>query len=398
MMRYTLNEQIDRILQGTVDVIQKTELVSKLTKSIETNRPLKIKLGCDPNRPDIHLGHTVPLTKLKLFQDLGHTVIFIIGDFTGFIGDPSDKESTRPMISLDEVHANAKTYFDQVGKILDIEKAQIVYNSTWLSSLNFAKIIDLTSRYTVARILERNDFANRFKNEKPISIQEFLYPLAQAYDSVHVGADIEIGGTDQRFNFVLARDIQKSYNQSPEVVITLPLLIGLDGVHKMSKSLNNYIGITDSGADMFGKIMSLSDTAMATYYNLLTDQPMPSAIHPMEAKKQLAEIIVTRFHGHLQSKNARDEFERVFSKHHVPSDVPIIVLAKDDFKEGSNVWIVQLMKKANFVKSSGEAIRLIKSGAVSVDGEKILDTNTEIDLTNPILLKVGPKRFARFKK
>ena len=406
-MNKDLQYQFDLIKKGTVEIIQEEELKAKLKKSIETKKPLRVKLGFDPSRPDIHLGHTVQLNKLKQFQDIGHKIIFIIGDFTGQIGDPSEKDSERPMLSKEEVSKNAKTYFEQVGKILDVEKAEIRHNADWLSKLGFIDVIKLASNYTVARMLERDDFKKRFKNQKSISIQEFLYPLAQAYDSVEVKADIELGGTDQKFNFVLTRDIQKAYGLAPQVIITNPLLVGLDGTEKMSKSLDNYIGIEDPAGEMFGKIMSISDELMFNYYELLTDMSISEIKslkkdceegkkHPMDAKKELSEILVARFHSEESAKKSREEFEKVFSKKELPSDLSELKLTKNDLKK-DKIWVVDLIIKSGFAKTKGEARRLIVQGAVKLDDEKILEFSKDIKVKDGAILKVGPKKFVKIR-
>jgi tyrosyl-tRNA synthetase len=404
-MTKDLNYQLDLISKGTKEIFPLDELKEKLKKSIATNTPLKVKLGCDPTRPDIHLGHTVQLNKLRQFQELGHEVIFIIGDYTGLIGDPSDRDSTRPMLTIKEARENAKTYFEQVAKILDIKKAKIFYNSEWLGKLKFEDIILLASRYTVARMLERDDFEKRFKANKPISIQEFLYPLAQAYDSVVIKADIEIGGTDQRFNFAMTRDIQRTYNEEPEIIIINPLLVGLDGVEKMSKSLNNYIGITESPNEIFGKIMSVSDDLMFNYYELLTDKTRDeieklkidcknNTLHPMELKKNLAYTIVERFHNQEYAKKARENFENTFSKKELPSDIAIIHITNQDLKNGK-IWLPKLIVKSNLAPSTSEARRLISQGAVYLDNKKIIDVNFEFSPRSETILKVGPKKFIK---
>ncbi|MFH1727059.1 MAG: tyrosine--tRNA ligase [Pseudomonadota bacterium] len=397
--------QYDLLSKGTVEIIKEEEFKVRLKKSIATKTPLRVKLGCDPSRPDIHLGHTVQLNKLRQFQELGHQIVFIIGDFTGMIGDPSGKDTTRPMLTEEAIKENAKTYFDQVGKILDIEKAEVEYNSRWLTPMNFVDVIKLASNYTVARMMERDDFEKRYKAEKPISVQEFLYPLAQAYDSVVVKADIELGGTDQKFNFILTRDIQKAYGQVPEIVITNPLLVGLDGIEKMSKSLDNYIAITDCPKDIFGKIMSISDDLMYNYYELLTDLTLPeikkmkneienNEIHPMNVKKDLAMIITERFFDKAAAKNARDEFESVFSKGNLPEEMKEHRLTESELT-GGKIWIVKLVTDIGFAKSNGEARRLVTQNAVSIDGEKISDVQVEIEAKDGMVIKVGKKNFAK---
>jgi tyrosyl-tRNA synthetase len=397
--------ELDIIRQGVVEIIQEKELFERLTKSRETKVPLKVKLGCDPSRPDIHLGHVVQLNKLKQFQTLGHHIVFIIGDFTGLIGDPSGKDATRPMLTREEVEANAKTYFSQVGKILDLDKVEIAFNSAWLSPLNFESVIRLASHYTVARMLERDDFEKRYQAEKPISVQEFLYPLAQAYDSVVIKADVELGGTDQKFNFLLTRDIQKAYGQAPEVVITNPLLVGLDGVQKMSKSLDNYIAINDSAGEIFGKIMSISDELMWNYFTLLTSKTpseivdlkqkcVSGEVHPMEAKKDLGQRVAEMFHSRSEALQAREEFNRVFSEKLNPTE-PILFSLSTDLLNENKIWLVKLLVLLGFAKTNGEARRLIMQGAVSIDGQRLNDPNCEINPSTGMIIKSGKKNFAK---
>jgi tyrosyl-tRNA synthetase len=404
-LKLDFESQLSLIRKGTVEIIQEEELVQRLKGSLATKLPLRVKLGCDPSRPDIHLGHTVQLNKLKQFQSLGHHIVFIIGDFTGLIGDPSGKDAERPMLSREEVEANAKTYFAQVGKILDLSCVEICTNSTWLSTMNFESVIRLASHYTVARMLERDDFEKRYHAEKPISVQEFLYPLAQAYDSVVVKADVELGGTDQKFNFLLTRDIQKAYGQKPEVVVTNPLLVGLDGVQKMSKSLDNYIAITDSAAEIFGKVMSISDLLMWNYFELLTEMS-PDAInltrqkciagdlHPMEVKKDLAETIAGTFHSRETAQNAREEFTRVFSEKLNPTEPSVYNLSLEQ-APGNKIWIVKLLVLLGFAESNGAARRLVSQGAVAVDGQRISDPVVELIVVNGMVIKSGKKNFAK---
>ena len=326
-------EQLEQIRRGSEEIISEEELLKKLTKSYETNTPLRIKAGFDPTAPDLHLGHTVLIQKLKHFQDLGHQVLFLIGDFTGMIGDPSGKNETRRALTKEEVLANAETYKEQVFKILDPEKTEVVFNSTWMEKMSSSDMIKLASQYTVARMLERDDFTKRYKDNRPISIHEFIYPLVQGYDSVALKSDVELGGTDQKFNLLVGRDLQRAYNMAPQIALTMPILEGLDGVQKMSKSLNNYIGIAESPKDMFGKVMSISDELMFRYYLLLSDKSLAEidelkkavsdgSKHPMEAKKELAMEIVERFHSAEAAKEAREGFEQVFSKRENPDDMP----------------------------------------------------------------------------
>ncbi len=401
-MNYTIEEQISLIERGTVDVISREDLVRKLKKSRESGTPLKIKTGFDPTAPDLHLGHTVLIQKMKHFQDLGHDIYFLIGDFTGMIGDPTGKSETRKPLTLDDVKRNVETYKEQIFKILDPEKTTVVFNSAWLGKLTSYDMIKLASRLTVARMLEREDFRVRFDNEKPISIHEFLYPLIQGYDSVALEADVELGGTDQLFNLLMGRDLQRSWNQEPQVVITMPLLEGLDGVNKMSKSLGNYIGITESADDIYGKVMSVSDTLMFRYYELLSDLSADEIntlsrdmeegrTHPKEIKNMLARELTARFYGAEDAGRAAESFEQVFRHHGLPDNIPEFVLEKAE----GEVWLPRLLVDAGLVKSTSEARRLIKQQAVSLDNEKILDAEYVVHPGAEILIKVGKRRFAR---
>lgn len=401
-MNYTIDEQVSLIERGTVDVVSREDLARKLKKSGESGVPLKVKTGFDPTAPDLHLGHTVLIQKMKHFQDLGHDIYFLIGDFTGMIGDPTGKSETRKPLTLDDVKRNAETYKEQIFKILDPEKTKVVFNSSWLGQLTSYDMIKLASQLTVARMLEREDFRVRFDNEKPISIHEFLYPLIQGYDSVVLEADVELGGTDQLFNLLMGRDLQRSWNQEPQVVITMPLLEGLDGVNKMSKSLGNYIGITETADDIYGKVMSISDTLMFRYYELLSDltsdeirilsQDMQDGkIHPKDVKKKLARELTTRFYGEEDATRAEDSFEQVFKHHGLPDNIPELVLEKAN----GEVWLPKLLVEAGLTESTSEARRLIKQQAVTLDNEKILDTEYSVQPAGDILIKVGKRRFAR---
>ncbi|NQT29427.1 MAG: tyrosine--tRNA ligase [Candidatus Saganbacteria bacterium] len=383
------DEQLKIIKAGVIEAIPEEELLKKLKKG----KPLRIKWGADPSAPDIHLGHTVILNKLKQLQDLGHEVIFLIGDFTAMIGDPSGKSETRKPLSALEALENAKTYQSQVFRILDKKKTKVVYNSSWLEKMGLKEVFTLSSQYTVARMLERKDFKERFKNQSDITVLEFLYPLLQGYDSVHLGADIEIGGTDQKFNLLMGRTLQQKYNQEPQVVITLPLLEGTDGVNKMSKSLNNYIAITDSPKEMFGKVMSISDKLMLRYYELLTDCSLPeiSAMHPKEAKKKLAALLVSRFYDEKKAKIAEAEFESIFSKGNLPRDIPVKKMGKKEIN------IVLLLAETGLASSKAEARRLIKQKGVSVDSQVVIDENEVVDLCAERILKVGKRNFLRVK-
>ena len=396
-------DQLNKLKKGVVDLVSEEELLKKLTKSYETGEPLRIKAGFDPSRPDLHIGHTVLINKMAQFQQLGHHALFLIGDFTGMIGDPTGKNETRPALTEDEVKENAKTYAKQVFKILDKEKTEVVYNSQWMQRLKPADFIRLASHYTVARMLERDDFHKRFSSGQSISVHEFLYPLVQGYDSVALKADIELGGTDQLFNLLVGRDLQKAYGQTPQCVLTMPLLEGLDGVQKMSKSLDNYIAVEDPPKEMFGKTMRVSDELMYRYYELVTDWEVEAIaklkkdvaegrVHPRQAKVNLAKYLVTRYHDSAAAENAEAEFNRIFVDKKLPDDVPV-----HEAEAQSGLWICELLKRAGLVTSTSEARRMIQQGAVSRDGDKIADVSLKLDLSkgDEFVLKVGKRRFAR---
>lgn len=397
-----VDEQLEIILNGSVEVVSVSELEEKLQKSISTGKPLKIKAGFDPTAPDLHLGHTVLIQKMREFQLLGHEVFFLIGDFTGMIGDPSGKSKIRKSLTASEVKENAKTYERQIFKILDKENTKIVFNNDWLGKMLAADLVKLSANQTVARMLERDDFSKRFKNQQPISIHEFLYPLIQAYDSVALKADVELGGTDQKFNLLMGREIQKKYNVSPQVVLMMPLLEGLDGVNKMSKSLGNYIGIDEEPDQIYGKIMSVDDVLMITYYRLLTDMS-PSEIddlvtkleeekiNPKDAKKKLAYIIVERFWNEDHAKKAQDHFESVHENKKIPDNISQY-RPEENAKE---IWLGRFLADRKMVKSSSEARRMIKQGAVSINGEKICDEGFLLDLTKASIIKVGKRKFLK---
>ena len=390
-------EQLEKIQQGCAELISSADLLKKLKKSKETNKPLRIKFGADPTRPDIHLGHTVVINKLKTFQDLGHHIQFLIGDFTAMIGDPSGRNQTRPILSREEINENAKTYSQQIFKILDKDKTEIVYNSTWIDPLKPADFIRLTAQYTVARILERDDFTQRYKAGVPISVHELLYPLTQGYDSVALKSDVELGGTDQKFNLLVGRDLQQAYGQEPQVVLTMPILEGLDGVQKMSKSLDNYISVVDSPKDMFGKTMRVSDELMFRYYELLTDfsaadiQKMRKD-HPRQVKVNLAKFFVKRFHSAAAAEQAEEEFNRIFVDKGLPDEVPE-VKCKAEKQKG----FCALLAELKMVQSNSEGARMIQGGGVQLDGEKVQDPKLRIDLIagKNHLIKVGKKKFAK---
>ncbi|MBW6520066.1 MAG: tyrosine--tRNA ligase [Desulfoarculaceae bacterium] len=397
----SIDDQIKRIERGVVDCISREELVKKLEKSVATGIPLRVKAGFDPTAPDLHLGHTVLLQKLKQFQDLGHDVYFLIGDFTGMIGDPTGKSETRKALTREDVAKNAESYKEQVFKILDPERTKVVFNSQWLAELDSFAMIRLASELTVARMLEREDFKVRFREGTPISIHEFLYPLIQGYDSVAIEADVEIGGTDQLFNLLMGRDLQRSRGQAPQVVLTLPLLEGLDGVNKMSKSLGNYIGITEPPNDIYGKILSVSDQLMFRYYELLSDlgteevavlkREMESgARHPKEIKKQLARELTARFHSEEAALQAEQNFEKVFQKGGLPDDI-----LERQVTATEEIWLPQLLVDVELVASTSDGRRMIKQNAVSLDGEKVTDVNAMVKPLGEVLLKVGKLRYCK---
>jgi len=394
-----LSRQLDLILRGAVEVIQQAELESKLTRSIKENRPLRIKAGFDPTAPDLHLGHTVLIQKLKHFQDLGHHVIFLIGDFTGMIGDPTGVSETRKALTKEQVQENAKTYQRQIFKILDPEKTTIEFNSRWMGAMTANGLIQLAAHYRVARMMERDDFHKRYQEQKPISVHEFLYPLVQGYDSVALKSDVELGGTDQKFNLLVGRELQRDYGQEPQVVITMPLLEGTDGVKKMSKSVGNFIALEDKPGEMFGKIMSISDVLMHRYYELLTTEDLPTikVAHPMEAKQMLAQLIVSRYHGEEAGKEARAGFQQKFSEREFPAEPDVrLTLTKADLRDGGTISLVDLVAKTGLVPSKSEARRLIIQGGLEVDEQKQGDANSVLALVagRAYRLKIGRRKFA----
>lgn len=395
-------KQFEIIKRGTVEIILEKELLHKLERSYKENKPLTVKAGFDPTAPDIHLGHTVLLEKMRQFQELGHRVVFLIGDFTGMIGDPSGKSETRKPLTREEVLENAKTYKEQIFKILDPERTVVEFNSNWFSKMNAEDLIRLASHYTVARMLERDDFKQRFLSQTPISIHEFIYPLIQGYDSVMLRADIELGGTDQKFNLVVGRELQKEYGQEPQVIITMPLLEGTDGVKKMSKSLGNYIGINEAPEDMFGKLMSINDELMLRYYELLShisNEELEAlkrgikegSVHPMEAKERLSLEIVERYHGKEKALRAKEYFDRVIRKKDIPEDIPV-----HEIKGEEELWLPKVLKDSGLVKSSSEARRLIIQGAVEVNGEIIRDPDQRLP-KGEYIIRVGKRRFLKVK-
>ncbi|HOJ88056.1 MAG TPA: tyrosine--tRNA ligase [Pseudothermotoga sp.] len=392
-------EQLEILKRNAVDLVDEQDLLSKLQRK----KQLRVKLGVDPSRPDLHLGHAVVLFKLRQFQDLGHQVILIIGDFTAQIGDPSGRDSTRPMLSEQEVRYNAKSYEEQTFKILDRCKTEIRFNSEWLSKMSFADVIKLASKYTVARMLERDDFSKRYSSNIPISIAEFLYPLAQAYDSVAIQADVELGGTDQYFNLLVGRRIQQEVGQEPQVVMTMPIIEGTDGKMKMSKSYGNYIAFNDAPFDMYGKLMSIPDELIIKYMRLLTHLPQKEidhyekliqdkSVNPRDVKMKLAFEITSFFHGEKQAEDAQNEFVKIFRKKELPSEMPVVVLDKDE------VELVELLMKLQVVQSKSEARRLIAQGGVKLDDEKITEIHAKISVDKERILKVGKRQFFRLTK
>lgn len=407
----SVEEQFEYIKKGCVEIIQEGELKAKLKRSLEEKKALKVKLGFDPTAPDIHLGHTVVIRKMKHFQDLGHDVIFLIGDFTGLIGDPSGRSATRPPMTREQIKQNAETYKSQIFKILDPEKTIIDFNSRWLGKLTSFEIIKLASKYTVARILERDDFSNRLKNGIPISVHEILYPIMQAYDSVALKADVELGGTDQKFNLLVGREIQRGFQQEPQVIITMPLLEGLGGVEKMSKTLNNHVGITEPPGEIYGKIMSISDPLMFRYYELLTDESLmqiekwkrevkENKIHPKDLKSQLGQTIVSDFWGEEDAKKAAQEFERIFKHKEIPEEIEAIEIKSGKAKRIEDISLIELLVDRSIFSSRGEAKRMIRQGGVYLDGQRIEDISIKIDLAqkSEFILKIGKRKFYKLIK
>jgi tyrosyl-tRNA synthetase len=395
----SLQSQLETIKRGAAEVLPEEELVGKLKK----NRPLRVKAGFDPTAPDLHLGHTVLIQKMKQFQDLGHEVIFLIGDFTGMIGDPTGKSETRKQLSREEVRRNAETYKEQIFKILDPQKTTVEFNHTWMEKMDAAALVALAAKYTVARMLERDDFKQRYQKQQPISIHEFLYPLIQGYDSVALKADIELGGTDQRFNLLMGRELQREYGQEAQVLLTMPLLEGVDGVQKMSKSLGNYIGIGEPAEEIFGKMMSISDPLMWRYYELLSDKSLDviaalrsqvesGRLHPMDAKKNLGAELVGRFHGAAAAAAAQKYFETRFQNRVTPNEI------RQQFTAPEPIWICRLMVNLNFAKTTSEARRLLAQNAVKVDSELITDVNFQFDGARHRILEVGKNRIAQIKE
>ncbi|MEL1228783.1 MAG: tyrosine--tRNA ligase [Candidatus Neomarinimicrobiota bacterium] len=394
-----VNNQFDQIKRGCEEIIPENQLLDKLKRSYDSNTPLRVKLGCDPSRPDLHVGHGVVLRKLRHFQDLGHQSILVIGDFTAMIGDPSGRNKTRPQLTLEETKVNAESYINQAGQILDLEKLEIVYNSDWLNKMDFSDVIKLSSHYTVARMLERDDFTKRYQSETPISIHEFMYPLAQGMDSVHLNADIELGGTDQKFNLLVGRDLQKEYDQEPQCVLTLPLLEGTDGQDKMSKSYGNDIGLTDSPQEMYGKTMSITDEMIVKYFRLAADASdevlvkiesnlNDSSYNPRDAKRLLARSLVELYYDSDSALKAEDHFDEVIVNKSIPDDIP-------EFQIEHETSLVDAVFLSKVVASKSEIRRLVKQGAVSVDGKKIDDAS--FSLRSGQVIKIGKRRFLKIK-
>lgn len=394
-----IRQHLDLIQRGVVEVIHQAELEAKLKRALAESRPLRVKAGFDPTAPDLHLGHTVLIHKLKHFQDLGHHVIFLIGDFTGMIGDPTGVSETRKALTKEQVLENAKTYQRQIFKILDPAKTLIEFNSRWMKEMSAEELIQLTAHYRVARMMERDDFHRRYQEQKPISVHEFLYPLVQGYDSVVLQADVELGGTDQKFNLLVGRELQRDYGQESQIVITMPLLEGTDGIKKMSKSVGNYIALEDKPGEMFGKVMSISDALMYRYYELLTTESLErvKTLHPMEAKQSLAELIVARYHGREAGQQARTEFQQKFQEREFPENPDVrLQLAAQDLREGQTIGLVDLVAKTRLVPSKSEARRLIIQGGVEIDGHKQSDANAILTIIKgkPYRLKIGRRKFA----
>jgi len=400
-MSEIIAEQIQLLKRGTVEVFTEAELAQKLTDASGTGRQLRIKLGLDPTSPDIHLGHTVVLRKMRQFQDLGHKAVLIIGDYTARIGDPSGQNTTRPVLSPEQIDANAKTYFEQAGKILDTseQKLEIRHNSEWLEKLTLMELIQIAAKKTIAQMLQRDTFKKRLQADVDVYTHEFLYPLMQGYDSVMIESDVELGGTDQTFNNLVGRDIQKGYGQQPQIVITMPILVGLDGKEKMSKSKGNYIGVTDEPNDMFGKVMSISDDMMENYFTLLTGMPAeriselvdPGKTHPKKAKVLLGKMIISQFYGEEAAEAAAAEFEKVFAKGQLPEEIPEVEMPAEPIAAS------KLLLACKLVSSGGEAKRMIKQSAASIDGEKLTDPNIAITPKEGAVIRVGKRKFARLK-
>ena len=403
----SLEEELALITRGTEEIFPEEELIEKLKKARQNKKPLKVKLGVDPTGTDLHLGHLIPVLKLKQFQDLGHEAILIIGDYTAMVGDPTGRNKTRPQLTHDQVMENCRTYQEQVFRILDPDKTRVVYNGQWFGKMSFQDVIKLMSQMTLARMLEREDFANRLQNQLPISLHEMIYPLMQGYDSVAIEADIELGGIDQKFNILVGRELQRTIGLEPQVGVCNPILIGLDGKEKMSKSLGNYIGIDEPAYEMYGKTMSIPDELMMMYFELITDLPIAELrameqqmqkgeLHPMEAKRLLAREIVARFHSAAAAQEAEAEFDRVFKENQIPDDIPEVLLTQEDLEDG-RIWLVRLLVKAGLVKSNGEGRRSIQQGGVRINGEVVDDVDLDWEAEPGAVIQIGKRRFARVR-
>lgn len=396
---------MDIIRRGVAEITPEEALVRKIEKSLAADKPLNVKLGCDPSRPDLHLGHSVVLRKLRQFQDIGHQAILIVGDFTGMIGDPSGRSKTRPPLTIEETRKNGQSYFEQATKILSTKKIQMLYNSEWLGKMSFADVIGLSSKYTVARMLERDEFEKRYRAGEPISIHELLYPLAQAMDSVAIQSDVELGGTDQKFNLLVGRDIQREYGLEPQVAVTLPILPGTDGVEKMSKSLDNYIGINESPKEIFGKTLSIPDSIIYDYFVLTTDVPLSGLreirktldnpqTNPRDVKRRLARELVALYHSAEAATAAQEEFDRIFVKKDLPDDIPEVFVSA----ENGSIGIVKLLTETKLAASNNEARRIIDQGGVSVNGRKIADEKAIVEIHGGVIVKVGKRKFLKVRK
>lgn len=391
-----VEKELARIESGVSDLIPRDDLIRKLERSVKTKSPLRVKLGIDPSAPHLTLGHSVPLRKMRLFQDLGHIGVLVVGDFTRLIGDPSGQCSTRALMSAEEINRNMATYQEQAFKILDPKRTEIRYNSEWLGKLGFGDVIALSSKYTVARMLERDDFSKRFSANRPISILEFLYPLAQAYDSVAIHADIELGGNDQRFNLLLGRDIQREYGQEPQVILTVPLLIGIDGVRSMSQTAGNYVGVSERPGEMFGKLLAIPDELVQDYFFYLTDVSYETvaSLSPRDAKRKLALEIVVMYHGEEAAIRAQDEFDRVHIRHERPSEVSRVAIDRSLVKEDGLIWVVDLLQASGMVTSRAEAKRLITQGGVRINDKRVATADLDLLFDPPLLIQVGKRSFA----
>ncbi|MCK0471301.1 tyrosine--tRNA ligase [Halalkalibacter sp. APA_J-10(15)] len=399
-----VERQLAYLQRGVVEIVPEEDFRKKIEKSVTTGKPLKIKLGMDPSAPDVHIGHTVVLHKLRQFQELGHEIQMLIGDFTGRIGDPTGKSETRKQLTDEEVKRNAETYVEQYGKILDMDKAKLYYNSEWLKPLTFEDVVRLAGNMTVARMLERDDFEKRYKSGQAISVHEFFYPLMQGYDSVALESDIEVGGTDQKFNLLMGRHLQDAYGKEKQVALTLPLIEGLDGERKMSKSLGNYIGIDESPNEMFGKSMSIPDELMVKYYKLATDLPMEEieslekglengSTHPRDAKMNLGAKLVEMYHGNEAAQQAKEYFQTVFQKRSLPTDIPEV-----KWEGESPIWIVELLVELKMMPSKGEARRMIQNGGVKINEEKVSDVQLQVELEDGLVIQVGKRKFVKIIK